>query len=173
MVGCLPHWAIFSYQSANGVRSAPAVAYIMGEPMAADSVSFVQIYGSFWLLASLLMLLAAVVFVPYYTRTRQHAAIAAEHHAAETMRSISLIRVLIGSSGLALIIMINIVAQANGLTGKYPIQSLLSAVLICLQFLIFTLHENILKYVRAKLATTSMELHFSFGKSKNKIDPLV
>jgi hypothetical protein len=174
LVGCLPHVVICSYQTAHGVRSAPAVAYLMGESMAAESVNLLQIYGFFWLLASLLMLIAAVLFIPIYTRRHQHAAIAAEHHVHQrTMTSISLARVLVGSSGLALIIMINIIGQVNGLAGDYPIQSILSAGLIGLQFLIFILHENVLKYVRTKFSAMLINWNFSFRKSKNKIDPVV
>jgi hypothetical protein len=175
ITGVFPHCLICISQSINGTKAVPAVAYFMGEKMVANLPSPMQTYGSTWLLLSVVMLLVAVVFIPYYTRRRSQAAILASEHHGETMSSISIARVLLGSSGLTFVIIVNIIAQSRGLTTQFPVQVLLSGMLICLQLLCFTLNENILHYIQKnmRLKLTKLSGFCRFIKWRNKVTPTV
>jgi hypothetical protein len=172
LLGVVPHGVICIFRTIKGIKAVPAVAYFMGEHIVADSPSPMQTYGSTCLIISVVMLLTAVIFIPNYTKRRSQAAILASENHDETMNSISIARVLLGSSGLTLVIIFNIIAQSRGLTTQFPIQTLLSGILICLKLLVFSLHENILKYIVKKLPT-SLSGCCPIKKWRNKVSPSV
>jgi hypothetical protein len=171
IIGVIPHCVIGICHFNAGTKSAPVVAYLMGEQMVAGQPSSMQVYGTIWLIISVAMLLTAVIFIPNYMKRRSPAAILASEHHDETMRSISIVRVFLGSSGVTFVIVINIIAQSNGITSQFPVQTLVSALLLWLQLLVFSLHENILKFIGQNFPSKPNILRSCYNK--NKVTPEV
>jgi hypothetical protein len=170
-MGIVPHCVICIFQSINGTKALPIAAYFMGEKLIAELPSPMQVYGSTWFVISVAMLLTAVVFIPNYSKRRSLAAILASEH-QEKMNSISIVRVLLGTSGVTFVVVFNIIAQSIGLTTQFPVHVLLAAILLCLQLLIFVLHKNIVKYIKKKILL-NLPGCYPIIKCKNKITPSV
>ena len=52
---------------------------------------------------------------------------------------------------MALVIIISLISQAQGLTGNIPVQGPLAALAICLMLIFFTLDDHVISYVKEKL----------------------
>ena len=151
IAGCVPHFVIFTIQSANGIQVVPAVSYYIGEPTA-PGTSVMMIYGSCWCIASTIILLVAMLFIGTYEKWNQQSAVlAAERRNNETVKTVSLIKILFGSGCAALVIIISLISQAQGLTGNIPVQGPLAALAICLMLIFFTLDDHVISYVKEKL----------------------
>ena len=177
IAGVIPNSVLFIYHSINGAKVAPVVAYLYGEQTEDSDVSVMQKYGIFWLVSSVGMLMTATVFIPKYVKRHQLSAILLVENREEAVKSINLARVLLGSSGLALVVIINIIFQLSGHKGEFPLQALLAAVLICIQLIFFILDDNIKIYIRETFNKKFQDLQLSccltclFGKCHPKISP--
>ena len=161
LAGSVPNCLICFVMSTKGAAVAPAAAYFTGEQTTYASVSAMQLYGTFWFLACVAMLTIALVCIPYYGKRRQPPAILAAESHEGAGKSVSLAKVLLGSFGLTLVIINNFIAQIYGLSG-FVNQTLLGALLICLQFIFFILDYNIKRYVRKKLWDKLQAWHLIF-----------
>ena len=49
---------------------------------------------------------------------------------------------------MALVILVNLTSQSQGLTGQLPVQGLLQALAICLMLIFFTRENYVISYVK-------------------------
>ena len=177
IAGVIPNIVLFIYQTINGANVAPIVAYFIGEQTEEADVSVMQKYGIFWLVSSVGMLMTATVFIPKYVKRHQLSAILLVENREEAVKSINLARVLRGSSGFALVVIINIIFQLSGRKGDFPFQALLAAILICLQLIFFILDDNIKSCIRKTFNKKFQDLQLSccltclLGRCNPKISP--
>ena len=151
LVGCVPHWVIYIYRSTHGLPVAPVVAFYIGEPMRAET-SPMMIYGSFVILFYILMLIAAMVFIQHYVkRKQQQAAVLEAERNMATRRTLSLVRILFGSSSVALVAILNLSGHATGLTAQLPVAAFLSVLAVCLMLIFLALDENVSMFIREKI----------------------
>ena len=140
-------------------------------------VSAMQKYGTFWLVSSVAMLVTATVLIPKYVKRHQQPAILVAESHEEALKSISLARVLLGTSGLTLVVITNIIFQLTGHNGDFPFQALLAAILICLQLIFFILDDNIKSCIRKTFNKKFQDLQLSccltclLGRCNPKISP--
>ena len=177
IAGVIPNIVLFIYQTINGAKVAPVVAYLYGEQTSNADVSAMQKYGTFWLVSSVAMLVTATVLIPKYVKRHQQPAILVAESHEEAMKSISLARVLLGTSCLTLVVITNIIFQLTGHNGDFPFQALLAAILICLQLIFFILDDNIKSCIRKTFNKKFQDLQLSccltclLGRCNPKISP--
>ena len=162
LVGCIPHWVIFGYQSSQGIEVVSIVSYFRGEPMGAEASPMV-IYGSVWLIVSLLLLAMAKLFIFNYVKNHQMASVLAAEKGREAEKTISLSKVVVGGSVVALIIIFSVITQAVGLVGDFPVQAPLMAAAICLMLLFFTLDDNVRRFAKEKDREEVLQLKLVAG----------
>jgi uncharacterized protein YacL len=151
------------------------VAYYIGEPMGSGgSSSAMMLYGSFWCFVSMGLLIVAMLFVPNYAKWRQRPAaiLAAEQH-HETMKTISLGRVLFGTGGVVLVVCLSLVKQTQAQKQEFPIQAPLTAFSVCLMLIFFLLDANVKRFLKDKLTARYQnwpkQFHFCRSSAVNPI----
>jgi hypothetical protein len=153
LIGCGPHAALCIIQSAQGLKVAPTVAYYIGEPISGGT-SAMMVYGTLWPFASVLLLIVALLFVPNYAKWQQHqqAAILAAEQNQETVKTVSLSRVLFGSSCVMMVICLSLVRQTlQHEQQEFPIQIPLTALAVCFMLIFFLLDANVKRFLKEKL----------------------
>jgi hypothetical protein len=174
LIGCGPHILLCVIQSVQGNKVAPVVAYYIGEPIGAGS-STMMIYGSLWPFVSLLFLIMALLFVPNYAkwqRQQQPAILAAEQN-HETVKTVSLSRVLFGSSCVVLVVCLTLVKQTQEQEKEFPVQAPLTALSVFLMLIFFILDTNVKRFLieklTAKMQTWPKEFYLCRSSAINPI----
>lgn len=152
--GVFPNIVIYVLEFNDGNKIMPAVAYFTGVPPTYKGLLPTHIYGLFWFFTSIVTLLFAVAFIPYYLRKNILPEILAAESHKQAVKSIQLGRILLSSSGIALVVALNLILQHMELTGAFPIQVLIAVILILIQFLFFLLDANVKMYVKKKFCAT-------------------
>ena len=118
------------------------------------------------------MLILSLVFIPVYVKWNQQAAVVvAENNNNDSMKSISVARVLLGSCGMAVVIIVNLVNIARGETGQVAVQASLEAFFVCLMLMYFNLDINVKRFSMEKFKVTFKTIHNLFVRCNPKINP--
>jgi Flp pilus assembly protein TadB len=132
------------------------------------------VYGSCWLLFSIALLATALIFIPCHEKyLRQASIIAAERsQSADSTKTISLARVLLGSCGLGLLIIVNLVNLAQGRAGETASQVLLTALLVCLMLMFFAMDPNVRRFIADKTSVQFKQLAHHCCQRKTRVSPI-
>ena len=174
LAACCPPIVFCFYQSAQGTKLIPSVAYLMGENMKAEKLaSPTMIYGFLLLLVNIFMLLFAIVFIRHYEK--RLAPVVPGVVERNVGKSVSLVKVFMGIAGLLSIVIQTIVSKFYVPCEEFPIQLLLEVLVIFGMLLAFVIDENVLKFCRHKfsagLADVKMNLRIALGGQHNRVDP--
>ena len=161
LLGCVPHCVICIHHSAQRIKVAPMVSFYMGEPLEVED-SLMMMYGSFWCIVSLFLLAMAVLFIPIYLKRHQQAAVLSAERNMSTPKTISLTKVLFGSSCVALVVFINYISHAAGLSAQFPVQAPLTALSVGLLLTFLTLDDHIKHFIEQKIRIKIQNLRGGF-----------
>ena len=171
LVGVVPNCLFWMYHFVFKTNVSLLASYLQGQRSDAENTPMV-IYGSSWLLFSILMLILSLVFIPVYVKWNQQAAVVvAENNNNDSMKSISVARVLLGSCGMAVVIIVNLVNIARGETGQVAVQASLEAFFVCLMLMYFNLDINVKRFSMEKFKVTFKTIHNLFVRCNPKINP--
>ena len=91
------------------------------------------------------------------------ASVLAAEKGREAEKTISLSKVVVGGSVVALIIIFSVITQAVGLVGDFPVQAPLMAAAICLMLLFFILDDNVRRFAKEKDREEVLQLKLVAG----------
>jgi hypothetical protein len=178
LVICLPHTAILIYQSAHGVKIASIVSFFMGEPLIdAAEASPTIIFGTFWFVLSMLILVAAKLYIPYKLNQHQSSAIEAGARMEDKAKKIPWSYIIFASVFAVFLIIINVVGQSSAEIRRFPVEIIpaMIAVFICLVLLILIMNSNAIgftkKLIRKEIKHLRQSLRRAFPCKSSRIIP--